>query len=56
MTDYKKGDIVLVLFPNSNLQTAKKRPALIVQADKFANQTAASDCSFDNEQQGAWRT
>lgn len=30
---YKRGDVVLVLFPNSNLQTAKRRPALIVQAD-----------------------
>jgi len=33
MTNYKRGDIVLVLFPDSNLQTAKKRPALVVQAD-----------------------
>lgn len=33
MTNYKRGDIVLALFPHSNLQTAKKRPALIVQAD-----------------------
>lgn len=30
---YKRGDVVLVLFPNSNLQTAKTRPALVVQAD-----------------------
>jgi mRNA interferase MazF len=29
----KRGDVVLVLFPNSNLRTAKTRPALIVQAD-----------------------
>ncbi len=35
MTNYKKGDIVLVLFPDSNLRTAKKRPALIVQADNL---------------------
>jgi mRNA interferase MazF len=27
------GDVVLVLFPNSNLRTAKRRPALIVMAD-----------------------
>lgn len=33
MTTYKRGDIVLILFPNSDLQTFKKRPALIVQAD-----------------------
>jgi mRNA-degrading endonuclease toxin of MazEF toxin-antitoxin module len=30
---YKRGDIVLVLFPHSNLCTAKPRPALVVQAD-----------------------
>lgn len=35
MTNYKRGDVVLVLFPNSNLQTAKRRPALIVQADNL---------------------
>lgn len=35
MTNYKKGDIVLALFPDSNLQTAKKRPALIIQADNL---------------------
>lgn len=29
----KRGDVVLVLFPNSNLRTAKTRPALVVQAD-----------------------
>ena len=33
MTNFKRGDVVLVLFPNSDLQTFKKRPALIVQAD-----------------------
>jgi len=27
-----RGDIALVLFPNSNLSSAKTRPALIVQA------------------------
>lgn len=29
----KRGGIVRVLFPNSDLSTAKRRPALIVQAD-----------------------
>lgn len=33
MTNYKRGDVILVLYPNSDLQTYKKRPALIVQAD-----------------------
>lgn len=32
---YKRGDIVLVLFPNSDLQTAKRRPALVIQADNL---------------------
>jgi mRNA interferase MazF len=30
-----RGDIVLVLFPDSNLRTAKRRPVLIVQADNL---------------------
>jgi len=29
----KRGDVVLVLFPHSDLRTAKPRPALIVQAN-----------------------
>lgn len=29
----RRNDVVLVLFPNSDLITAKTRPALIVQAD-----------------------
>ena len=32
---YKRGDVVLVLFPNSNLRTAKTRPVLVVQADNL---------------------
>jgi mRNA interferase MazF len=30
----RRGDVVLVLFPDSNLRTAKRRPALVVQADR----------------------
>ena len=33
--EYKRGDVILVLFPNSDLRTAKTRPALIVQADNL---------------------
>ena len=33
MTNYKRGDVILALFLDSNLQTAKKRPVLIFQAD-----------------------
>ncbi len=32
---YKRGDVVLVLFPDSNLRTAKHRPGLVVQADNL---------------------
>ena len=32
-TNYKRGDVVLVLYPNSDLRSAKTRPALIVQAN-----------------------
>jgi len=35
MTGYKRGMVVLVFFPNSDLVTAKRRPALIVQADNL---------------------
>ena len=33
--NFKRGDIVLVLFPNSDLTTAKTRPAIIVQSDNL---------------------
>ncbi len=33
MTNLKRGDVVLVWFPNSDMATFKKRPALVVQAD-----------------------
>ena len=32
---YSRGDVVLVLYPNSDLRAAKTRPALIVQADNL---------------------
>lgn len=32
---YKQGDVVLVLFPNSDLITAKTRPAVVVQANNL---------------------
>jgi mRNA interferase MazF len=31
----KKGDIVRVLFPNSNLVSSKRRPALVIQEDNL---------------------
>lgn len=32
---FDRGDVVLVLYPDSNLRTAKRRPALIVQRDQL---------------------
>jgi mRNA interferase MazF len=29
----RRGDVVLVLFPDSNLRTSKRRPALVVQPE-----------------------
>jgi mRNA interferase MazF len=31
----RRGDVVLVLFPNSDLRTAKRRPALVIQRDNL---------------------
>lgn len=35
MTGLKRGDVILVWFPNSDLTTFKRRPALVVQADEL---------------------
>ena len=32
---YNRGDVVLVFYPDSNLRTAKRRPALVIQADNL---------------------
>jgi mRNA interferase MazF len=33
----RRGEVVLVLFPNSDLSTAKRRPALVLQRDELNN-------------------
>jgi mRNA interferase MazF len=33
--NFNRGDVVLALFPNSDLRTAKPRPALVVQRDRL---------------------
>jgi len=40
MMNCRRGDVVLVLFPDSNLRTSKRRPALIVQADELGTELA----------------
>lgn len=32
---YKRGDVILLLFPDSNLLTAKSRPGLVIQAENL---------------------
>jgi mRNA interferase MazF len=34
----RRGDIVLVLFPDSNLRTSKRRPALVVQSHSLGTE------------------
>ena len=33
----RRGDVILILFPNSDLRTAKRRPALVIQRDDLNN-------------------
>ncbi|MGA2175073.1 MAG: type II toxin-antitoxin system PemK/MazF family toxin [Verrucomicrobiota bacterium] len=35
MTKTRRGDVVLVLFPNSDLRAAKRRPALVIQRNNL---------------------
>jgi mRNA interferase MazF len=37
MTQYNKGDVILVPFPFSDQTTTKKRPAVIVSSDTYNN-------------------
>lgn len=37
MINPRRGDVVLVLFPNSDLRTAKRRPALVLQRDDLSS-------------------
>jgi mRNA interferase MazF len=39
-TSYRRGDIVLVSFPFTDLTTAKRRPALVVSPDSFNEATS----------------
>jgi hypothetical protein len=47
---FKRGQVVLVFFPDSNLRTAKRRPALIIQADNLNTWTPPSHHRHDYEQ------
>ena len=52
---YRKGEVVLVLFPDSNLRTAKRRPALVIQAEGLVTnlpQTLVAMISSNMSRQG----
>jgi len=36
----RRGDVILVLFPNSDLHTAKRRPALVIQRNQLSGGVA----------------
>jgi mRNA interferase MazF len=42
----RRGEVVLVLFPDSNLRTAKRRPVLVVQADDLTTGLAQTIVSM----------
>jgi mRNA interferase MazF len=55
MMRYKRGDVVLVLFPDSNLLTAKRRPVLVIQANNLntgLNQTIVAMISSNPARAG----
>lgn len=37
MTNYNKGDVILVPFPFSDQTTTKKRPAVIISSNRYNN-------------------
>jgi mRNA interferase MazF len=52
---FDRGDVVLVLFPNSDLRTAKRRPALVVQRSALRtglSQTIAAMVTGNMERSG----
>jgi hypothetical protein len=41
MTVYRRGDVILVAFPFTDLTTAKMRPALVVSSGRIPDPTLA---------------
>ncbi|MGD0298407.1 MAG: type II toxin-antitoxin system PemK/MazF family toxin [Bryobacteraceae bacterium] len=54
--NFRRGDIVLVLFPDSNQQTARRRPALIVQADQLGTALPQTIVAMITSNMGTCRT
>ena len=55
MIKTRRGEVVLVLFPNSDLRTAKRRPALVIQRTDLNNglpQTIVAMISSNLARQG----
>ena len=50
MTHYKRGDVVLIPFPFTDLTTAKQRPALIISSDEWnRNQADIIVCAITSQ-------
>jgi hypothetical protein len=54
--NFRRGDIVLVFYPDSNQRTAKRRPALIVQADRLGTGLPQTIVAMITSQHGPCRT
>ena len=48
--NYKKGDIVLVKFPFTDLSKAKKRPVLIIKDENSLGDIVCFQITSNNEQ------
>jgi len=49
MMNLRRGDVVLVWFPHSDLKTFKQRPALVVQADGLETGLPEESSTFGGE-------
>ena len=55
MTTYKRGDVILVKFPYSDLVRYKKRPALVVQDETVETGLSQEGRGSNNLQPGPHR-
>ena len=46
--NFRRGEVVLILFPDSNLRTSKRRPGLVVQADSLRVKAGVAGLLMDS--------